>query len=36
MYFSPAKAARDLGYSFRPARDAIADAIAWFRQNHYC
>jgi len=36
MYFSPSKAERDLGYRFRPAIDAIADAIAWFRQNNYC
>ncbi len=36
MYFSPAKAERDLGYKARPARIAIADAIAWFKQNNYC
>ena len=31
MYFSSAKAAAALGYAPRPARQAIADAIAWFR-----
>lgn len=30
MYFSTAKAERDLGYTARPAREAIADAIKWF------
>jgi dihydroflavonol-4-reductase len=31
MFFSSAKAMSDLGYRPRPARAAIADAIAWFR-----
>ena len=31
MFFSSAKAGRDLGFRARPARDAVADAIAWFR-----
>ncbi len=31
MFFSSAKAQAELGYSYRPARDAIADAVAWFR-----
>ena len=31
MFFSSAKAARELGYRARPARDALADAVAWFR-----
>jgi len=35
MYFSSAKAVRELGYAPRPARDAIADAIGWFRANGY-
>jgi dihydroflavonol-4-reductase len=35
MYFSSAKAERELGYSARPYREAIADAIDWFRQNGY-
>ncbi len=36
MYFSTAKAERDLGYRARPAREAIEDAIAWFRAEGYC
>jgi dihydroflavonol-4-reductase len=36
MFFSPAKAQRELGYTARPARDAIADAIGWFKENGYC
>ncbi len=36
MYFSTAKAERDLGYRARDARDAIEDAIAWFRAEGYC
>ncbi len=35
MYFSSAKAMRELGYQPRPAREAIADAIAWFEANGY-
>lgn len=35
MFFSSAKAARVLGYSFRPAREALRDAIEWFRNNNY-
>ncbi|HXW41267.1 MAG TPA: hopanoid-associated sugar epimerase [Xanthobacteraceae bacterium] len=35
MFFSSAKAERELGYRARPYRDAIADAIAWFRRNGY-
>ncbi len=31
MFFSSAKAERELGYTARPARDAFADAVAWFR-----
>jgi dihydroflavonol-4-reductase len=33
MFFSHAKAARELGYTPRPARDAVADAVSWFRAN---
>ncbi len=33
MYFSSDRAVRELGYSYRPSRQAIADAIAWFRTN---
>jgi dihydroflavonol-4-reductase len=35
MYFSSAKAMRELGYGPRPARDAIVDAVAWFEANGY-
>lgn len=33
MYFSSAKAEHALGYRHRPARAALADAVAWFRQS---
>jgi dihydroflavonol-4-reductase len=33
MFYSSAKAMRALGYAPRPARQAIADAVAWFRVN---
>lgn len=32
MYYSSARAEAELGYSARPYREALADAIAWFRQ----
>ena len=35
MYFTSAKASRELGYSPRPARLAIADAVGWFKANGY-
>lgn len=35
MFFSDAKARSELGYASRPYREAIADAIAWFRQAGY-
>jgi len=35
MYFSSAKAIRELGYAPRPATLAIADAIEWFEANGY-
>jgi dihydroflavonol-4-reductase len=35
MYFSSAKAERELGYRARPAEDALADAVAWFRAEGY-
>ncbi len=35
MYFTAAKASRDLGYRPRPAREAIVDAIGWFKANGY-
>jgi dihydroflavonol-4-reductase len=35
MFFSSAKAKRELGYAPRPAREALADAVAWFREAGY-
>jgi dihydroflavonol-4-reductase len=32
MYFTSAKAERDLGYRARPVDDGLRDAIGWFRQ----
>jgi dihydroflavonol-4-reductase len=36
MFFSSAKARRDLGYQTRPARQALHDALVWFRAAGYC
>jgi dihydroflavonol-4-reductase len=36
MWFSSVKAEKALGYTHRPAPQAIADAIGWFRDNGYC
>ena len=33
MFFSHAKAGAALGYTPRPAREAVRDAVAWFRAN---
>jgi len=33
MYFSSAKAVRELGYGWRPPAVAFADAIRWFREQ---
>lgn len=35
MYFTSKKAERELGYRARPYRDALVDAIAWFRKAGY-
>jgi|SRR5882672_6820376 len=35
MFYSSAKAERELDYSARPAEEALADAIAWFLANGY-
>jgi dihydroflavonol-4-reductase len=35
MFFTSAKAERELGYRCRPYREALADAVAWFRQAGY-
>jgi dihydroflavonol-4-reductase len=34
-YFSSAKAVRELGYRFAPARLGLAKAIEWYRRNGY-
>lgn len=36
MFFSSEKAVRELGYKYRPAAEALRDAIAWFLDNGYC
>ncbi|MCZ6721624.1 MAG: NAD-dependent epimerase/dehydratase family protein [Proteobacteria bacterium] len=36
MYYSAGKAARELGLTARPVREALADAVAWFRDSGYC
>jgi dihydroflavonol-4-reductase len=35
MFFSSAKAVRELGYRWRSPRDAFADAVRWFGENGY-
>lgn len=35
MFFTSDKAARELGYRFRPARMALEDAVKWYRGNGY-
>lgn len=35
MYFSHRRAAGELGYRPRPAREALADAVRWFDENGY-
>jgi dihydroflavonol-4-reductase len=35
MYFSHTKAARELGYAPRPARQALSDAVRWFKDHGY-
>ena len=35
MFFSSAKAERELGYTARPAEEALADALRWFQANGY-
>ena len=36
MYFTSHRAEAELGYHARPAQEALADAIQWFRDNGYC
>ncbi|MGH8479702.1 MAG: hypothetical protein ACREXK_09030 [Gammaproteobacteria bacterium] len=33
--FTSRRAERELGYRFRPAEEALAEAIAWFRESGY-
>ncbi len=35
MFFSSAKAARDLGYAARPVEEAVREATEWFAANGY-
>jgi len=35
MYFNPSKAVRELGMPQTPPRQALADAVEWFRVNGY-
>lgn len=36
MYFSTAKAERELGYDPRPAHAALVDAVSWFQRRNPC
>lgn len=36
MFFSHARATEELGYTPRPAREALADAVQWFKDSGYC
>ena len=35
MFFDDAKARRELGYTSRPYREGLSDAIGWFRAHGY-
>ncbi len=35
MFFSPVKAERELGYTYRPAKEALKDSLLWFWQQGY-
>ena len=35
MFFNPAKAIRELDLPQTPPKQALADAVQWFRQNGY-
>jgi dihydroflavonol-4-reductase len=35
MYFTSETASREFGYNPRPGREAIVDAVSWFRANGY-
>lgn len=36
MFFTSERARRELGYQARPAAEALADAVAWYRAEGYC
>ncbi len=36
MFYSSAKAGRELGYTHRAAHEALRDAVEWFRVHGYC
>ena len=36
MFYSSEKAVRELGYQYRPATEALEDAMNWFQTNGYC
>ena len=36
MFYSSDKAVRELGYRYRPAVEALEDAMNWFQANGYC
>jgi len=36
MFYTSAKAEHDLGYTHRPAMQALQDAVEWFRDHGYC
>ncbi|SOD42665.1 dihydroflavonol-4-reductase [Nitrosovibrio sp. Nv4] len=36
MFYSSDKAVRELGYRYRPAAEALEDAMIWFQANGYC
>jgi dihydroflavonol-4-reductase len=35
MFFSSEKAKRELGYTARPYKEGLKDALTWFRDNGY-
>jgi dihydroflavonol-4-reductase len=35
MWFNPAKAIRELGLPQTPVKEAMVEAVAWFRANGY-
>jgi dihydroflavonol-4-reductase len=35
MFFTAAKAERELGFRARPYREALRDAVAWFAEHGY-